>query len=332
MKLTIIIPVYNKKNYLANILQQVREQSFSDYECLLIDDGSTDGSGEICDEFSQEDARFRAFHIPNGGVSHARNVGLDAAMGEYVTFIDADDGIRSWHLENLVRCVEESGADLVISGFDKITDDGVTVKKVRPRKPGTWKFIELLSDFGEEQQSSGIFGYCFGKIFRRLDFKDVRFDETLKLAEDLDFYLNFYSRIDTVHLDDQASYMYLLDADNSTGNIASDNIDYLAQLNINLHYRDVLRKRGAYIGMNREMVDKRLADYAYFALFHAQLSGYKALFEQLFTICGKEQIPLHGDTILKKWLLFCLQQRLYNLAKGTMVVYRAARWIRNGVK
>ena len=79
MKISVIIPVYNKIHYLSGLLEQLRAQTFTDFECLLIDDGSTDGSGAFCDEFAAKDTRLRVFHIPNGGVSHARNVGLDHA-------------------------------------------------------------------------------------------------------------------------------------------------------------------------------------------------------------------------------------------------------------
>ena len=147
MKISIIIPVYNKIRYIATILQQVKDQSFADFECLIIDDGSSDGSGAVCDAFAAEDQRFKVFHIPNGGVSHARNVGLDAAQGEYITFIDADDGIKPDYLENLIRCAEESGVDLVISGYQKVDANGRVLRSITPETTGVYPFSELFSDF-----------------------------------------------------------------------------------------------------------------------------------------------------------------------------------------
>ena len=325
MKLSVIIPVYNKKHYLSGLLEQLRAQTFRDYECLLIDDGSTDGSGAVCDEFAAKDTRLRVFHIPNGGVAHARNVGLDHARGEYVTFIDSDDGIRPDYLDNLVRCIEESGAQLVISGFEKVTFDGRLVRTVVPVRKGVLPFQELLPMFAAEQKESGILGYCFAKLFPREFVKSIRFDESLKLAEDFDFYLNLYELINTVYLDDHTGYLYLQEAENSTGNTASEKIDYLAQLRITLHYRSMLQKRSAYTGENRWIVEGRLDDYAFFVLFHTPLEHYREQFERLYQLCAEQQVPLEGGNALRKWLFFCLRHHQYYAARMTMTLYRFIR-------
>lgn len=331
MKLSIIIPVYNKQRYLPGLLERLREQTFSEYECLLIDDGSTDGSGAVCDEFAARDARFQVFHIPNGGVSHARNVGLDKAHGEYVTFIDSDDSILPDYLENLVRCIETSGADLVISGFEKVTADGAVARTVVPCKRGTWTFQDLLPEFVAEQKESGIFGYCFAKIFSRKLVSNIRFDESLKLAEDLDFYLNLYEIIETIFLDDHTGYLYLQEAENSTGNTASEKIDYLAQLRINLHYRAMLQKRGVYSGKNREILEGRLCDYAFFVLFHTPAPFYQERFQTLYDLCRQEHIVPKSGKIMGKWLFFCLRHHQCIAARLTMGVYRFARKLRRGL-
>lgn len=325
MKLSVIIPVYNKKHYLSGLLEQLRAQTFRDYECLLIDDGSTDGSGAVCDEFAAKDTRLRVFHIPNGGVAHARNVGLDHARGEYVTFIDSDDGIRPDYLDNLVRCIEESGAQLVISGFEKVTSEGRLVRTVCPVHRGTLPFQDLLPTFAAEQKESGVFGYCFAKLFPRALVKNIRFSERLKLAEDFDFYLNLYELINTVCLDDHTGYLYLQEAENSTGNTASEKIDYLAQLRINLHYRSMLQKRSAYTGENRWIVEGRLDDYAFFVLFHTPLEHYRERFERLYQLCTEQQVLLEGGNALRKWLFFCLRHHQYYAARMTMTLYRFIR-------
>lgn len=332
MKLTIIIPVYNKIRYLAGLLEQVRDQSFRDYECLLIDDGSTDGSGAVCDAFAARDARLRVFHIPNGGVSHARNVGLDAARGEYITFLDSDDGILPDHLENLYRCIAESGAELVISGYQKVDADGTVLRTVTPSVTGTYPFSALLPDFARVQLETGLYGCCVSKLFPRPLVRDIRFDEGLRLAEDFDFYLKLYRRIETVCLDNHTSYLYLQNAENSTGNTASAQIDYLAQLRINLRYRDMLRAREAWSGGNREIVEGRLSDYAYFVLFHTPLPRYRERFDALYSLLRTEQFPLNAGNALGKWLFFCLRHHQYHAARGTMALYRLARQLRNGLR
>src|SRR5690606_27273688 len=100
-KVSVIIPVYNAEKYLRECIDSVLAQTFDDFELLLINDGSTDGSGKICDEYAQKDARVKVFHKENGGVSSARNLGLDNAKGEWITFIDSDD----WIGENYFYCL-----------------------------------------------------------------------------------------------------------------------------------------------------------------------------------------------------------------------------------
>lgn len=328
MKLTIIIPVYNKKRYLSELLDQVVEQTFSDFECLLIDDGSTDGSGAVCDEYAARDSRFRVFHIPNGGVSHARNLGLDNARGEYITFVDSDDGIQPDYLENLVRCMEESGAEMVISGYEKVDANGTVLHTVTPRRTGILPMSALLPDFARTQQETGLYGCCVAKLFPGELVKNIRFDESLKLAEDFDFYLNLYGIIQTVCLDDHTGYLYLQEAENSTGNTASERIDYLAQLRIYLHYRAVLQKLGAYTGENRKILEGRLDDYAFFVLFHTPLKHYWERFDALCDMCQRERIPLKSEKTLRRWLFFCLRRRQYMAARLTMNLYRLARQLR----
>ena len=109
MKISVIVPVYNKEGYLNDLLSDLSAQTFSDYECILIDDGSTDGSGEICDRISNSDDRFKVFHIKNGGVSNARNFGIDKAQGELFFVMDSDDYLTDDALEKIHLLKAENG-------------------------------------------------------------------------------------------------------------------------------------------------------------------------------------------------------------------------------
>ena len=117
MRVTIIVPVFNKELYVSSVLSNIADQTLADFECLVIDDGSTDMSGKICDAFAARDSRFQVFHIPNGGVAHARNLGLEKAAGQYITFVDADDHIEPDYLQQLYADIENSKADIVIAGL-----------------------------------------------------------------------------------------------------------------------------------------------------------------------------------------------------------------------
>ena len=100
-KISVIVPVYNTEKYLHRCIDSILSQTFTDFELLLIDDGSKDSSGVICDEYAAKDSRVRVFHKENGGVSSARNLGLDNAKGDRITFVDADDWVENKYIENL---------------------------------------------------------------------------------------------------------------------------------------------------------------------------------------------------------------------------------------
>ena len=118
--LSIIVPVYNVEQYLGKCLDSIKNQSFKDFEAILIDDGSTDGSGAICDEYAARDNRFKVIHQENKGVSNARNVGLELAIGQYFGLIDADDQIEPDMYENMISTAKEYMADIVTCDYRQI--------------------------------------------------------------------------------------------------------------------------------------------------------------------------------------------------------------------
>ena len=114
-KISVIIPVYNTEKYLRRCIDSVLAQTYQDFELLLIDDGSKDSSGAICDEYASQDTRVRVFHKENGGVSSARNLGLDHARGEWITFVDADDWMADDMLQQMLDTADAEGADVVLA-------------------------------------------------------------------------------------------------------------------------------------------------------------------------------------------------------------------------
>lgn len=108
MKLSIIIPVYRTQDTLERCLESILQQSFTDYEMILVDDGSDDGSPQLCDEYARKDARIRVIHKENGGLSDARNAGIRKVRGEYITFVDSDDTMVDNTLENLIQEIREA--------------------------------------------------------------------------------------------------------------------------------------------------------------------------------------------------------------------------------
>ena len=119
-KISVIIPVYNAEKYISDCLESVVRQTYKNLEILLIDDGSKDGSAGICQEWCKKDARIRLLQKENGGVSSARNLGLQEASGEYVTFVDADDWIGERMLERLRACIERDKSELAMCEFREV--------------------------------------------------------------------------------------------------------------------------------------------------------------------------------------------------------------------
>jgi glycosyltransferase involved in cell wall biosynthesis len=127
--ISIIIPVYNTENYLRKCLDSIIAQSYTDFEAILVDDGSTDKSGEICDEYISKDQRFKVFHTENGGVSKARNIGLREAQGDWVFFVDSDDELYLDSLKTFSHFINDN-IDYIVAGYTIINKDGSTSNNV----------------------------------------------------------------------------------------------------------------------------------------------------------------------------------------------------------
>ena len=145
---SVVIPVYNVEKYLAECVDSVLGQTYADFEIILVDDGATDSSGQMCDEYAQKDARIRVIHQPNGGLSAARNTGLKAARGEYVYFLDSDDYIETCALEHLVAVADQEQADVVFFDgyvfFDECEEDDSVSRYVRKVVYATDKGRDVL--------------------------------------------------------------------------------------------------------------------------------------------------------------------------------------------
>ena len=146
--ISVVIPVYNVEKYLAECVDSVLGQTYQDYEIILVDDGATDSSGAMCDEYAQKDARIRVIHQPNGGLSAARNAGLSAASGEYIYFLDSDDYIEPTTLADLVSVAEQEQADVVFFDgyvfFDECEEDDTVSRYVRKEAYATQKGRDIL--------------------------------------------------------------------------------------------------------------------------------------------------------------------------------------------
>jgi len=331
MKISIIIPVYNKQRYLNTLLHQIETQTFRNYECLLINDGSTDGSGTICDNYAAQDPRFHVFHIPNGGVSHARNIGLDHASGEYITFIDGDDEISDNYLENLVHCTTRSSAEIVISGYRKFWDaSSHSLEVFHPDFRGPVSIDKVLPSFAQIQQRAGLFGCCAAKIFRRDFLQDIRFDETVSLAEDFDFYLSLYAKANSLYFDDHCLYHYRQDAENSSVKVSDADINYYAQFQINLRYRTFLIDADSYCGVNKSIVDQNITNYIYFTLFYCKPDLFRFYFDTLYALYQQHCFFVRPHGWKQTSVLFLFLHHRPIILKSFLNIYHTVRFLIRG--
>lgn len=179
VKLSIIVPVYKVEKYLRRCLDSISSQTFTDFECILVDDGSPDSSGKICDEYAEKDTRFRVIHKKNGGVSSARNAGLDAAKGEWIGFVDADDWIEKQTYEVAIKTAEEKKVDLLQWNSWTVDENGI-------KKPFYDAGILKEGFFHLADCCTYFHGSMCNKIVSRQLFcsTKIRFDEDITQCED----------------------------------------------------------------------------------------------------------------------------------------------------
>lgn len=138
--ISVIVPVYNCQTYIKKCVESILAQSYKDFELLLIDDGSKDASGVICDEFSKKDERVKVIHKANTGAGKARNDGIDLAKGEFIAFVDSDDFVSPFYLQTLFEAIQENDADIAMCEYERLYDEEISWQK--PEK----KNIEIFDE------------------------------------------------------------------------------------------------------------------------------------------------------------------------------------------
>ena len=181
-KISIIIPIYNCENYVKNCINSLLEQTYSNIEILLIDDGSTDNSYEVCKKFSMKDNRIKVFHKENGGVSSARNFGIKVSTGEYISFIDSDDWVDERYCEILLNGIKKE-ADLSVVGFNQTKE----VKKITVSYDDNYEVLNTNEAYRYIFREFNFFGFPWNKLYKKSIIEllgDKPFDEDIHACED----------------------------------------------------------------------------------------------------------------------------------------------------
>ena len=215
-KISIIIPVYNMERYLDKCVESVLRQTYANIEVLLVDDGSTDSSGTLCEHWAEKDPRIRVFHKENGGLSDARNAGIDNASGEYISFVDSDDYITPDMLEKLYRALTANAADLSLCNALFVDEDGCaleTKNETAPVKDAVLTGAEAIEKtFGEK---GWLFHIACCKLYKKKLFSEIRFPYG-KYAEDAFVAHRIFGLCGKVACISDPCYYYLQRASSST--------------------------------------------------------------------------------------------------------------------
>ncbi|MBN2730383.1 MAG: glycosyltransferase [Bacteroidales bacterium] len=208
LKISIIVPVYNAEKYLFQCIESIRCQTYNNFELLLINDGSADRSGKICDEYTQVDQRIKVIHKENGGVSSARNTGIEMAKGKYLLFIDSDDWIEPKYIESFLH--SELGDDeLTFIIHDILKETGNEIKKNCNFPNKTFSKLNYSELFAELKLFR--FGYPFSKLYssRIIQQHNIRFDTKIHFSEDLLFMLEYVKYVKSIRTSSSAMYHYV---------------------------------------------------------------------------------------------------------------------------
>ena len=193
--ISIIVPIYNSENYLRQCLDSIMGQTYKNFECLLINDASPDHSADICREYVSKDSRFRYFEQENGGVSSARNLGIECSKGQYITFINSDDWVESDHLEVLYRALIDEKADIAISTYKQFSmeDNCYYVHSYqRGYEKRIFEKYQLIEELPVLERYDQSYGLTLGKIISKNALGIIRFNEYTALCEDMEFWYKLY--------------------------------------------------------------------------------------------------------------------------------------------
>lgn len=287
-KISVIVPVYNVEKYLRRCVDSILNQTFSDFELILVDDGSPDNSGMICDEYAKKDNRIKVIHKQNAGVSTARNTGIDKAVGEYLMFVDSDDFIDNAMFEKMVNRIGNK-PDMVIASIKMVCNKGEYEYRMGN---DIYTSKELIEEFCFDKfPRICVCGPCC-KLYRLDKIKDnnIRFDELLNLGEDTYFNMQYVLKCTQIISISDICYYYMRDNEKS---LFTKFRSYYYE-NGKQVFQKVL-KTAEDLNCAEESVDKYIKDYACGLIYNVG----KAIMTSDKNVCIEYMEKLSVDDVLK---------------------------------
>lgn len=208
-KVSVILPIYNVEKYLKNCIESLTNQTYENLEIILVDDGSTDNSGNICDEIEKTDERIKVIHKQNGGLAAARNTGYLEATGTYLMYIDSDDIVKKDVVKKCVEAIEKENSDVVIFGYEKVDEAGNIIETCKWEN-ATYTNEQMLGKLYDSIQEMS-FGYAWNKLYRKsvIDESKILGDAKVIDREDLIYNLELLNYWEKITYIDYVGYGYL---------------------------------------------------------------------------------------------------------------------------
>lgn len=274
--ISIIIPVYNAERYLRQCIESVITQTFKDWEAILVNDGSKDGSLAICQEYASKDDRIKVIDKPNGGVSLARNKGLEMAQGDWITFMDSDDWLDPDAFETYHNAAQRTGADIIKTGYRRVYDNGNDNNNNNNKKNDGYEWQEVTianqSDALAKLQETGYYAFVWNMIVSASIAKALRFDETTPWLEDQFFGYECLLRANKVTLLPKMVYNYRIHESGSLSGVtnpfviaysARKDMEYKLRIFGNKHQEIVEKCWNTYHQWQAQAIDSLYKNYGY---------------------------------------------------------------------
>lgn len=254
-KISCIIPIYNSEKYLPYCIDSILAQTFTNFELILVDDGSSDGCPEICDEYAKKDDRVRVIHQSNAGVSAARNTGLDVARGEYLCFVDSDDYISQNLFSTYLFELKQKDLDLIICGFKNFYDNNKRKSFCELPNQEIYDLKDFWKNFGNLLNNHILRSPC-NKLYRSdiINNHGIRFDTSTQMAEDAIFNSVYYDKINSLRVCNKPLYNVRIHNSSSRLTNSYHKNFLISQITLFKNYVNLLSKNNVLSGENIDVV------------------------------------------------------------------------------
>ena len=341
-KISVIVPVYNVEQYLPRCIDSILSQTFTDFELLLIDDGSTDNSGKICDEYSKKCSFIKTIHKENAGLGFARNTGIENASGKFATFIDSDDYIADDFFKDLIDAALINNADTVIAGYSRYKNEAITpvdnpIKNMSFMKKQIFTEVlcKMLGPLGDGTDNINMASWRVLYSMDIIQKYNLRFpSERQFISEDIIFNIKYYQYAQNVRGISNCGYIYCLNEGSLTERYNPERY-YKGEV-LYFEKKRLLEEAGLYTSNAKYRTEESFIRYSRYAIKSeykfVKSNGKKTVLANLGKICKStiltDLLKIHPNSskrIIDKFIDYCLihnhTQILYYILKaGYMII------------